>query len=376
MSRKYKLAFCLFDYIPFGGLQRGFLRIAEVCMQRGHQVDVYAKYWKGKRTEGLGIEIIPVRGFSNHRRCLCFVKRLRKHLTEREYDAVVGFNKMPGLDVYFASDSCFAAKALQASFWYRWTGRCRSYLQLERAVFDRESKTEILLISEQEKQAFIHHYGTAADRFHLLPPGIARDRLAPDNAEEVRADLRAEVGIESSDNIIVMVGSGFETKGVDRSIRALSALSDELKEKTVLLVIGDDKERPFSRLAKRLGVRGQVRFVGGREDVPRFLVAADLLIHPAYRENTGTVLIEAMAAGLPVLATDVCGYGFHVERANAGRLVPSPFRQETLNQMLAHMLTSKDKEQWQSNGRQYVEETDVYSRPEKASDIIEKVAGC
>jgi UDP-glucose:(heptosyl)LPS alpha-1,3-glucosyltransferase len=55
-------------------------------------------------------------------------------------------------------------------------------------------------------------------------------------------------------------------------------------------------------------------------------------------------------------------------------LVPSPFEQETLNQLLASMLTSNEKEQWQRNGRQYVASTDVSSLPEKAADIIEQVA--
>lgn len=371
-----KFAFCLFKYFPFGGLQRGFLQIAEVCLARGHQVDVYTISWQGEIPDRLHVSIVPVRGFTNHRRCESFAERLRQRLAARHYDAVVGFNKMPGLDVYFASDTCFAAKASARSFWYRLTPRCRSFLRLERAVFDKESKTEILLISEQEKPFFVDYYGTAEQRFHLLPPGIARDRLAPHNTEEVRAELRYELAIGSDQNLVLMVGSGFKTKGVDRAIRAMSSLPLELREKTTLLIVGKDKTKPFLRLAERLGAADQVRFVGAREDVPRFLIAADLLLHPAYRENTGTVLIEAMAAGLPVLTTDVCGYSYHIERAGAGELVPSPFRQEALNQLLGSMLTSKKKRQWQSNGKEYVANTDVFSRAGKAVDIIEQVARC
>ncbi|MBW2329856.1 MAG: glycosyltransferase family 4 protein [Deltaproteobacteria bacterium] len=376
MAEKTKFAFCLFKYFPFGGLQRDFLRIAKVCLERGHQVDVYTGSWQGEIPDGLDVSILPLRGFTNHRRYESFAKRLSESLAAKHYDAVVGFNKMPGLDVYFASDTCFAAKASARSFWYRLTGRCRSFLRLERAVFDRESKTEILLISEQEKGFFMDYYGTAEERFHLLPPGITRDRLALHNAAEVRAELRCELAIRCDQNIVLMVGSGFRTKGVDRAIRAMSALPPKLRGKTVLLIVGKDKSKPFRRLAKRLGIAEQIRFVCGREDVPRFFVAADLLLHPAYRENTGTVLIEAMAAGLPVLVTDVCGYSYHIERAGAGELVPSPFKQETLNELLASMLTSEKKSQWQRSGREYVANTDVFSLPEKAADIIEQVAAC
>ena len=52
------------------------------------------------------------------------------------------------------------------------------------------------------------------------------------------------------------------------------------------------------------------------------------MVHPAHNENTGTVLLEAIAAGLPVLATDVCGYADHITAAEAGTVLDSPFDQE------------------------------------------------
>ena len=339
-------------------------------------MEVYTGAWNGDVPEELSVSVIGSKGFTNHGRCESFAKKLVKHLSAKEYDVVVGFNKMPGLDVYFSADSCFAAKSIEKSVWYRLTGRCHSYLRLEKAVFHKTSQTEIMLLSEREKMFFVDYYGTAERRFHLLPPGISRDRLVGENASEIRFELRRELAIGPGQMVILMVGSGFRTKGVDRAIRALSSLPRELAEKTILLLVGNDKARPFQRLADQLGVGGKIMFMGGRDDVPRFLMASDILLHPAYREAAGMVLIEAMAAGLPVLATDVCGYGFHVQRANAGKLIPSPFQQETLNRLLASMLTSGEASNWRNNGRKYVATTDVFSLPEKAADIIEQVAAC
>jgi len=373
VTKRGKFAFCLFEYVPFGGMQRDLLRIVEVCRGRGHRVDVFARYWQGDLPDDLKVSILPGRGFTNHRRCESFAAGLEKFLAAKEYDVIVGFNKMPGLDVYFAADSCFAAKAGARNSLYNLTGRCRTYLRLERAVFSKKSRTEILLLSKKEKQAFIDYYGTQEERFHLLPPGIAKDRLAPHNAGEIRAGLRRELDILPDQNVVLMVGSGFKTKGVDRAIRAVSSLPKRLSESTILLVVGEDKEGPFKRIARRLGAANQIRFVGGREDVPRFLAASDLLIHPAYREMAGMVLIEAMAAGLPILATDVCGYSYHIKRADAGELVISPFRQKTLNGLLTHMLKSEKIDRWKKNGMEYVASTDVFSLHEKAADIIEQV---
>lgn len=369
-----KFAFCIFKYFPFGGQQKNFLQIAKACMSRGHEVDIFTTSWQGETPENFNVSFIPLKGFTHHRQREFLAKKLYEITSENNYDIVVGFIKIPGIDVYYAADTCFAVKAGKRSFLYRSTGRCRSYLRLEREVFGKLSKTHILLLSEQEKTFFIKYYDTPEQRFHLLPPGISKDRLAPPDVMEIRNELRRELNIDSNKYIALMAGSGFKTKGVDRSIRAISALPDEIRKKTVLLVVGKGNAKPYKLLSWFLGVSAQVRFMGGRKDIQRFFMAADLLIHPAYLENTGTVLIESMAAGLPVLVTDVCGYSYHIERAGSGEIIPSPFKQTTFNRLLAFMLTSKKKDEWQRNGKEYVARVDVFSRAEKAADIIEQVA--
>jgi len=171
--------------------------------------------------------------------------------------------------------------------------------------------------------------------------------------------------------MLLLVGSRFRTKGVDRAVKALSALPQQLKERAGLYVVGQDKPDSYIHLARRLGVANNVHFLGGRPDIPRFLLGADLLVHPAYIENTGTVLIEAIVAGLPVLATQVCGYAGYVERSGAGKLIPLPFQQETMNDQLVSMLDRKQLAVWQSNALNYAESADIFSLPEKAADLIE-----
>jgi UDP-glucose:(heptosyl)LPS alpha-1,3-glucosyltransferase len=126
-------------------------------------------------------------------------------------------------------------------------------------------------------------------------------------------------------------------------------------------------------LAKRLKVAGHLSFLGGSDDVPKFMISADLLLHPAYSENTGTVLIEAMAAGLPILATEVCGYAAHVSKAEAGMLITSPYHQQAFNNLLQEMLLSSRREIWKRNGIEYVNKNDFFSMPEKAAALIESI---
>jgi UDP-glucose:(heptosyl)LPS alpha-1,3-glucosyltransferase len=369
-----KLAFCLFYYFPFGGQQRDFLKIAQLCRERGHSIHVFVMDLAGELPTGFEVTQVPVRGFSNHRRCFDFSRRVGRLLDAQHFDAVVGFSKMAGLDVYYAADTCYREKVLATRpFLYRLASRYRTYVALERAVFSPSARTQILLIAAEQQAHFMRHYGTPAERFHLLPPGIARDRVAPANAAELRRALRTELQLRDDELLLLMVGSAFKTKGVDRAIRALAALPPALRARARLYVVGQDKVEPFLRLAQRLGVAERVHFLGGRSDVPRFLLGADLLLHPAYLENTGTVLVEALAAGLPVLASSVCGYAHHVEEAGGGLLIPAPFDQQVMNDLLVRMLSSPERPAWGRSALAYVATADLFSLHEQAADIIESV---
>lgn len=367
-----QLAFVLYKYFPFGGLQRDFMRIAKVCQARGHAIRVYTLIWEGDIPEGFEVLVAPVKALSNHRRNEKFTAWVEADLAKRPVDRVVGFNKMRGLDVYYAADPCYEDKAQTLrNPLYRFSSRYRHFAAYEKAVFSPAVNTQILMISEVQQPLFTKHYKTPLDRFHLLPPGIAPDRRAPANAAEVRAEFRAEFGLADDDLLLVQIGSGFITKGVDRSIRAVASLPAELRKRTRLMVIGQDDPGSFQRLARSLAVDDRVTFMKGRSDVPRFLLGADLLIHPAYNENTGTVLLEALVAGLPVLVTDVCGYAHYISEADCGLVVPTPFKQEQLDQMLADMLNNSAlRKEWQANALRFADQADLYSLPEHAADVI------
>lgn len=373
-----QLAFVLYKYFPFGGLQRDFLRIALECQSRGHAIRVYTPIWNGEIPEGFDVRVPEIRSWSNNRRNEKFSAYLAEDLARDPVDRVIGFNKMPGLDFYYAADGCYEDKAQTLrNPLYRFSPRYRHFAAYERAVFAPESNTEILMISEVQQPLFIQHYRTQPERFHLLPPGIARDRRAPANAAEIRAEFRTEFGLGDDELLLVQIGSGFKTKGLDRSLKALAALPDALRQRSRLIAIGQDDPRSFQLQARALGVSDRVQILKGRSDIPRFLLGADLLIHPAYNENTGTVLLEAVVAGLPVLVTDVCGYAHYIAEADAGRVLTSPFSQSALNSTLCEMLQDlEQRAEWGRNALAFAETADIYSMPQHAADLILGEARC
>lgn len=371
-----KLAFCLFKYFPYGGLERDFIRIASLCRQHRHEIHVYTMAWQGEVPDGFRLTLVPVSGVTNHGRCASFARSVAPLIRAERYDVVAGFNRMPGLDVYYGADVCFEAEARERkAFWYVLTPRYRLYSAFESAVFSPKERTEILLISDQERRNYRKYHGTPEERLHMLPPGVSRDRVpaSPESAAEARRAVRESLSIGPDGNVLLMVGSDYKRKGVDRSLRALASLPAALRENTSLCVVGKDDPRACERLARRLQVASQTKFLGVRDDVPGLLQAADVLLHPAYSENTGTAIVEALAAGLPVLATSVCGYAPHVERAGAGLLVSAPFQQGEMNAKLERALSSGELPGWRERALDYGKTTDLYGLVERAAEFIEDV---
>jgi len=368
-------AFALYKYFPYGGLQRDFLRIAETVQARGHKIRVYCHSWQGDVPAQFDVVTVPVKGQTSQAKNRFFTDFMQQDLAKQPVDCVVGFNKMPGLDVYYAADGCYAAKAVQErGKLYALTPRYRHFKRYEEMIFGHGQRVEILMISELQQGVYQTLYGTEEPRFHMLPPGISKDRIAPDNAAEIRAEFRREFVLGEQDLLMLMVGSGFKTKGVDRALLGLAALPETLRCRVRLFVIGQDNPSKFIAQAKKLGLSLQVTFFAGRDDIPRFLLGADLLIHPAYHENTGTVLLEAVVAGLPVLTTAACGYANYIEHAKAGRVISLPFEQQALNDELQGMLTSDQQPIWRKNGVAFAKQANIYGLVERAAELIEQFA--
>jgi UDP-glucose:(heptosyl)LPS alpha-1,3-glucosyltransferase len=376
-----KVALVLFDWFPHGGLQRDCLRIGLGLMKQGVAVEVICMSWEGAVPEGM-TRVMPAISSqgklfnSKVAKRKAFAQFILQHKSSENYDAVVGFNRVPGLDYYFAADTCFAWKATkERNCLYRLSPRSRQYLEFEKSIFDEQGKTKILILSPGQKNEYLACYPASADRIIDIPPGIERNRMAGEDASDLRHSLRYEFGLSDDQLLILQVGSGFPIKGVDRSLAALASLPLELKKKTRLFIIGRDKPGRYEKMADHLGIAANVTFFKSRDDLPRFFQGADLLLHPSYKESAGMVILEAIVAGLPVLTTAACGYAFHVEKSNTGIVLADPFSQNALNEKLLTMLDSDERSQWREAGIRYGKTADLYDMPETvASFVVEDIA--
>ena len=336
-----KFAIVLYSYFPFGGLQQDLLKILQACRARQIDVTVFCMEWEGERPLSAEVVILPAQGYNKVSKREYFVEQMLT-VTADNYDLIIGFNKMPGLDFYYAADYCFAEKAHnERSFLYRLTPRAKQYLNYEEAVFGQGQQTVNLLLSPQQREEFKKHYQTEDERMILLPPGIKKDRMAGNDASVKRRSMRFELLVAPDEFLLLQIGSAFKTKGLDRSLLAFAALPKELQNRTRFIIIGEDSPEKYLKEAERLGISKRIKIISGSNEIPDLLLAADLLIHPSLKESAGMVILEAIVAGLPVLTTSSCGYAFHVERSQDGVVCPAPFQQEYLNAQLETMILSQ-----------------------------------
>ncbi len=142
-----------------------------------------------------------------------------------------------------------------------------------------------------------------------------------------RAAIRSELGCGVDDDVVVCLGQFVPWKGQDRLLEAFELLAAD-RPRLRLAIVGDDRfgEHPeyvarLMALAQQSLLAGRVTLTGYRSDVPRVLAAADVLALPSDREPFGRVLLEAMAAGVPIVATAGGGAGEVVRHGRTGLLV-------------------------------------------------------
>lgn len=368
-----KLAIAIFRYFPYGGLQRDMKFIAEEAIKRGHQVTIFCGEWQGDKIAGADIRVIDTFVFFNIAGVRRFVKAFEKILNRDEFDLLLGFNKIPGLDVYFAGDTCFAEKAYGDRSWlYRLAPRSRLYLNYEKSVLGELGAKQIFCLVPQQVQSIARWYSTPKDKITLLPPGISKSHITCENPQEAKTKLLNDLNVDQSAKIILCLGSGFRTKGVDVSIASFAEFVKNRSD-AVLLIAGGDDPKKYQQQVKQLGVDNKIHFVGNRFAVADLLHSSDLLLHPARYELAGNVILEAMLCGCPVLVSPQSGFAYYVKQFDMGELICSLNDVKQIA-VKVDLLLNESKHQWQSKAKLLWDE-DLFSRAKVAVDCLESLNG-
>jgi glycosyltransferase involved in cell wall biosynthesis len=178
--------------------------------------------------------------------------------------------------------------------------KSRLQLALDRALAKR--CRAVVVNSEGVRDFYVRH-GTPSECIQVIPNGVA----TPNPPQTTRSQLLAELELPENCRLIGLVGRFWPQKRVKDAIWAADLLK-VIRDDAHLLIIGDGPLRDrLRRYRDQVCIRDKVHFLGERGDVPRLMPHFDVLWSASAYEGQSNVILEAMASGVPVVATDIPG---------------------------------------------------------------------
>ena len=345
-----RVALGIVRLFPEGGLQRHCLGVAQLLLERGHQVTLFTSSNRCDLPENLALTLLPARALTNHGIDRAFARKFAAATAER-FDRVVGFNKLAGLDILYCADPPMDVP--RRAWWKRYLPRHWARLNLEGQSFRPLASTRIIALTRSLAENYQQYWHIDAKRFTVVPPVMDAARRRTDPRDPARRDAaRAALHLPAGRSVWLWIGAKPYIKGLDRVMAAMVGTPNAL-----LLMIGVTATRGEGRAAaaraRRLGIFNRVRFYGYCDDIPEFMAAADMLVHPARLDVTGQVLLESIVNGLPVIASGCCGFASLVGEANAGLVLPEPFQQSALEAAVTSLRDPAAAERFSRNGIEY-----------------------
>lgn len=288
-------------FVFHGGVERATAGLVGALVEHGYAVHLASP--PGQATlPGVTLHRLPVPPLPGAARALALVAAARWVMARGGWDIVQSHERTLGQMIYRAGEGCHRAYLATRDHASSRGLYHRILLGLERRVFAETPR--IVAIARMGKQEIEALYGVSPARVVVVYNGVDLERFHPRNRLKLRDDARAEAGLPSRAFTVLFVGSGFERKGLGTALEGFAALGDPSAH---FVVLGKGDTVRYRALAERLGVAERVRWLGVRADLERWYAAADVCLLPSQYEPFGNVHLEALASGLPVVASERAG---------------------------------------------------------------------
>lgn len=310
---------------PFGGDCVLMLELGRAAQEQGYDVDVLATdphFQDMIRNQNLGlVDLDVIRREIRPLWDLRGLVRLTRFLARSSYSIVHTHTTKPGIVGTLAARRAGIPAVMHTVHLFPFheeTGRLvtSAYVSVERLAArwcDR-----IVTVSEFQREWALRVGVGRPEQIVSIPNGVPVDRAKPRRS---RADVRAELGLGDA-FMILSTGRLAEQKGLEYLIQAAALLRQDLPNARILLAGGGPLGKKLAKLISSLGLDDTVTMLGHRSDVGDLLAACDLVALPSLWEGLSISLLEAMAAGRPIVTTSI---GSNREVTNDGEaavLVP------------------------------------------------------
>ncbi len=309
-------------YTPFGGAERFVERALAALAARGVELTLMTRSWPRDASPLFSPCIVNPPYAGRLWRDKGFANAVCAAVANSNVSLVQSHERIACCDIYRAGDGLHAVwldeRLRGAGALERFRTRASPYhryvLDAERRLFASPRLRRVICISRMVRDDIRERHGLADDRLPVIYNAIDSDAFSPRLASE-RGATRASLGIASDRIVFLLVGSGFERKGVGRAIEALAGVASPAH----LLVVGRDRAQArYAALARRNGVGARVTFAGPQLDPRPFYGAADAFVLPTLYDPLSNAVLEALACALPVVTSTRCGAGELVAAHDAG----------------------------------------------------------
>ncbi len=318
-----------------GGAEMAMANLATEFKRQGHETIVLSAQWESSWPTELVHREVPVvrlpqptiRGWGTIRYMHALSRWLRKH--RQEWDAVLV--SMLKHDAYAAVTTLaksrvpviIRAEGAGATGDCAWQRTARFGGRIHSACLAADA----LIAPSTAIQNELIEAGYSPTRISVIPNGVAlappRDLTLQAPARSAIADANMSLEMVADAPLVIYTGRLHEQKGLDDLVRAWSKFAKrEPNGRLWMIGEGPHREPLYDHIVER-GLHHQVFLPGAFDDVTDLLEAADLFVLPSYEEGMSLALLEAMAAGVPVIATDIAGNRQLITHEEHGLLVPT-----------------------------------------------------
>jgi len=312
-----RLALIRQRYNPYGGAERFAARALEALREQGMALTVFAREWdtgEGSR-KGAAIEWTRCDPYYLGRlwRDAGFARAVCRAVAQCSFDLVQSHERIECCDIYRAGDGVHAQWLENRSRILGPLGRLGTainpyhayVLRAERRLFASPRLRAVICNSNMVANEIRIRFGVPESRLHVIYNGVDLEAFHPRLRGQHRADMRRRLGIAESTVVFLMVGSGFERKGVPQLLGALARLPDAQQR---LVIVGEDRRSgALRRRAAALGLGERALFAGPQRDPGPWYAMADCFVLPTLYDPFPNAALEAMACGLPVITSTTCG---------------------------------------------------------------------
>lgn len=334
--KKIKLMQITHD-LAIGGLQQVVVNLCRTIDRERFDVSVLCLRDLGEfvqDVENMGVKVIYLPQKKDGTDYFSFLK-VARILKEENIDVIHTHNTQPFIDGTIAAILAGVKTIVH-------TDHARNFPDKKRYMFAEwlvsHAAYKVVGVSEHTSSNLMKYEKISKKKISTIPNGIDGKRydIAVDKKKK-----RAELGIPGDGFVIGVAARLTEGKGISYLLQAMITLTIEFPGISLVIAGTGEYEEELKRQAKELEVADSTFFIGPRSDMPEILKVLDLFVLPSLHEGLPMVLLEAMAAGCPVVSTDVGGIFMAITNGENGSLVDSE-NSQALAMEISKVL--KDKE--------------------------------